>query len=84
MTSQKVLLRKEKVSQKAKIQQSKINNINYEIRDDNIFILSGPFIGCNVLELFDAGPSERDYVVDNLWFTGDPEIEKIIKRLVCK
>lgn len=84
MKSQKVLLRKEKVSQKVKIQQSKINNVNYEVRGDDIFILSGPYIRNSVVEMFNMGPNERDYVIDNLWFTGDPEVEEIIKKLVCQ
>lgn len=81
---QTLLLRKEKAYRKAIKQQSRVGDIHFEITDDDITLLTGPYSGRNVRELFAKGPNERDYVVNNLWFTGDERIEKVIRSLVCK
>ena len=78
------MVRREEAGEQAHRAQRKIKPLEYEIRNGDIQLMSGPYVGRMVSELFQQGPIERDYIVSKLWFLGDAEVEKIIKDLVCE
>ena len=78
--TQNSMLRKEKAAKK----QPKITSVEYTVENEDITILSGPYAGKKVKELFITGPAERDYVVKHIWFTGGEKVTKIINGLMCK
>ncbi len=58
--------------------------VKYRIENGDIYILSGPYLGKSVKELWPIGPVERDYIVRNIWFSGDAEVAAIIRGLSCQ
>lgn len=84
MHDQDVMLRKEKAGYKTDRMIRKHNPVRYEIEEDDIIILSGPYTGRKVRELWPLGPVERDYIVKKLWSTGDEKIVKIINSMTCE
>ena len=81
---QQTFLRKESASNGIAKKQRKIDKVSYEVRDDDVFLLSGQYLGRSIRELFSAGPLERDYVVTHLWFTNDQSVVNVINSLCAK
>jgi hypothetical protein len=81
MKNRNVMVRREQAGQEAKKKKKKIDQISYEVKDDDIIILSGQYQGHSVRDLWNVGPLERDYIVNRLWFTNDPEVVKIIHSI---
>lgn len=81
---QDVMLRKEKAGKKAESVSRKLDQLKYELIENDIIILNGPYINKSVRELWNIGEAERDYIVNKLWSLGDEKINKIIKDLVCR
>lgn len=84
MTKASTMVRKEKAGKAVVKRQKKLDNVAYEVRDNDVWLLSGPYIGKSVRELFVLGPLERDYLVNHLWFTNDLEVVKVIHSLCAK
>ncbi len=82
---QDLMLRKEKAGKKAATVQRKVDLVKFELTEDgeDILIVSGPYANKTLRSLWVAGPSERDYVVEKLWSTGDEKVIKVITSLVC-
>lgn len=78
---QEVMVRREKAGEKAKKRQKKLDQISYEVKDGDIHILSGTYLGRTVRELWQSGPIERDYIVQRLWFTNDRAVVEVINSL---
>lgn len=76
-----VLIKREKAGQETKKRQRKLDQISYEVQGDDVVILSGPYQGRSVNEMWDIGPIERDYIVNHLWFTNDASVVSIINKL---
>lgn len=84
MVSQESMLRKEQAGKEATKAQNKSKIIDYKIENDDILILSGPYTGQTVRNLFPIGPIERDYIVNKIWFSNDSKVVEIINSLVCR
>jgi hypothetical protein len=77
-------MRQAQAAAKAQRAQRQLNLVKYAVEDDDILILSGPYINRYVSEVFLTGPNERDYIVRNLCMRNDPEVLKIIGKLCGK
>lgn len=75
------MLRREKAAEKAK--RKRVQVVKYQVDNGDIVFLEGPYGGKYASQLFQMGPAERDYVVNNLWFTNDARVMEILKRFVC-
>lgn len=84
MTTSRTQIRKEKAGKETVKRQRKIEQVNYEIIDDDIILKSGPYLNRSVRELYKVGAIERDYVIQHLWFTNDADVVKIINSLCAK
>jgi len=84
MGGQESMLRKEQAGKEALKVQRKSKVVEYKIENDDILILSGPYIGQTVRNLFLVGPTERDYIVNKIWFSNDPKVVEIINSLACR
>lgn len=56
----------------------------YQVEDGDVVILSGSYNGLRVTELWKKGSVERDWIVNKLWILGDEEVNKVIRKLLCK
>jgi ABC-type iron transport system FetAB ATPase subunit len=81
MKNRNVMVRREQAGQEVKKQRKKLDQISYEVKDGDIIVLSGPYLGKSVKDMWSVGPIERDYIVKHLWFTNDFEVVKIINHL---
>ena len=79
-----ILLRREKAGEKAEKLRKKYDLVQYQVEDDNIRILSGPYAGFDARSLWFKGPAERDYIVKHIWFSGNREVAAILSSLSCK
>lgn len=84
MTTARTQIRKEKAGKETVKRQRKIEQVNYEILDDDIILKSGPYLNRSVRELYKVGAIERDYIIQHLWFTNDADVVKIINSLCAK
>lgn len=84
MTTSRTQIRKEKAGKETVKRQRKIEQVNYEIIDDDIILKSGPYLNRSVRELYKVGAIERDYVIQHLWFTNDADVVKIINSLCAR
>lgn len=84
MTTARTQIRKEKAGKETVKRQRKIEQVNYEIIDDDIILKSGPYLNRSVRELYKVGAIERDYIIQHLWFTNDADVVKIINSLCAK
>ena len=84
MGDPKTMLRREEAGKKTLKAQRQTNSVEYKIENDDIIILSGQYTGKTVRELFVIGPTERDYIIKNIWFSGDADVIRIINSLVCR
>lgn len=84
MTTSRTMARKEKAGKETVKRQRKIEQVNYEIIDDDIIFKSGPYLNKSVRELFKISPLERDYIIQHLWFTNDADVVKIINSLCAR
>ena len=84
MNDQRTMLRKEEAGKKTLKAQKQADSVEYRIENNDIFILNGQYAGKTVSELFVIGPTERDYIVKKIWFSGDADVIKIINSLVCR
>ena len=60
-----------------------LDRLDYEILEDDVKFLSGPYAGDLLSELWLKGPNERDWVVNKLWSKNDVQVNEIIKKLAC-
>jgi len=79
-----MMLKKEKASEEAQRIHYKPDKVKYEVRDNDIILLSGKYSNCYVRDLFSRGPIERDYIMDKLWMKGDEAVCAIINSMTCK
>jgi hypothetical protein len=80
----KVQDRFEKAGEKARKVQKKLDLVKYIIDDNGILLTSGPYTGQYVIDVWKLGPVERDYVIKNLWFRNDEQVNQILHTLCCK
>lgn len=77
-------IRQDEAKNKAKFVQSTMKLDHYKIEGDNILMLTGPYSGLRLTELWNRGTTERDYLFRNLYKRGDPEVIRIMKVLFCQ
>lgn len=56
----------------------------YQVEDGDVVILSGSYNGLRITELWEKGSVERDWIINKLWILGDEEVNKVIRKLLCK
>jgi hypothetical protein len=83
-TQQHTMVRKEKAGKETVKKQRKIEQVTFEIIDDDIILKSGPYLNRSVREMYKVGAIERDYVVQHLWFTNDEAVVKIINSMCAR
>lgn len=76
-----LMVRKEKAGKEALKTKRKLDLVEFRIEDEDILLLSGPYSGKTVKQLWPLGPTERDYVVQKIWFSGDEEAVRIVNGL---
>ena len=74
-------LRRNQAVEKAKRLQAKLRLVKYRVENGDILILSGPYNGQLVTQLWARGDNERDYIVKNLCMRNDPEVLAVIRGL---
>jgi hypothetical protein len=83
-TQQHTMVRKEKAGKETVKKQRKIEQVTFEIIDDDIILKSGSYLNRSVREMYKVGAIERDYVVSHLWFTNDEAVVKIINSMCAR
>jgi len=78
------MVRREKAGQKAARQARKVEKVEYQVEGEDIVLLSGPFAGQYVSQLFFEGAEQRDFVVKHLWLSHDEKVMEIIRRFLCR
>jgi hypothetical protein len=74
-------VRNESAQSKAKfVSRSKAE---FRIEENDLLLLTGPYAGSRVRELWDRGPDERDYIFKSIYINRDSEVQRIIKSLFC-
>jgi len=56
----------------------------FKVEENDILVLTGPYSGKRISELWLKGPDERDYIFQNLYKTNDVNIQRIISAYFCK
>ena len=77
------MIRQDQAAEKAKIVQSSIQFDKYKVEAEDILLLSGPYSGYHLKELWNRGECERDYLFKNIYKRGDTEVVRIMKQLFC-
>lgn len=75
---------KREVSEKDTKPRKKSIPVKYRVEDGDIYIMSGPYVGSSVKKLWVMSSVERDYIVKNIWFSGDADVAAIIRGLSCQ
>jgi len=78
------MVRRDKAAQKAKSRAKRVDQVKYEIDNNDIVLLSGPYAGKYASQVFTQGVKERDWLIKNLWFTHDADVMAIIRGLLCQ
>ncbi len=76
--------RREAAGQKAAKQQRNLDQLRWVIEDGDVVILSGIYTGQKATEVFRMGAAERDYIIKELWFTNDADVQEILSPFFCK
>lgn len=76
-----LMLRKEKAGKEAQKTTRRLELVEFRVEDDDITLLSGPYSGKTVKQLWPLGPTERDYIVQKIWFSGDEEAVRVVNGL---
>ena len=74
-------MRRGQALEKAKRVQAKLKLVEYRVENGDILILSGPYNGKLVSEVWSRGPNERDYIVKNLCMRNDSKVLEVIRGL---
>ncbi len=77
-------IRGEKAAEKARKVQKQLDLIEYVIEGTDVIFTTGQYAGTSVAELWPAGPLERDYIIKNLWFRNDDQVNEILNKLCCR
>jgi hypothetical protein len=77
-------MRRNEAMQKAKRAQAQLKLVEYRVENGDVLILSGPYNGKVVSELWAQGPNERDYIVKNLCMRNDSQVLDMIRKLCGK
>ena len=75
------MVRKEQAAQQAAVVKKKLELVEFCIENDDVLLLSGNYSGQTVRQLWPLGPVERDYIVQKIWFTNNPDAVRIINEL---
>ena len=67
--------------EKAKKAQARLKLVEYQVKNGDIILLSGPYNGQSVAQLWARGENERDYVVKNLCMRNDEQVMEVIRGL---
>jgi hypothetical protein len=76
------MARRDKAEKKAK--RVRANSIKYQVDNGDIVFLEGPYGGKYASQVFQMGVKERDYVINNLWFTNDEKVMDILRKWMCR
>ena len=75
------MMRNESAQNKAKFRSRE--KAEFRIEANDLLLITGPYAGTRVRELWERGPDERDYVFKSVYINRDPEVQRIIKSLFC-
>jgi hypothetical protein len=56
----------------------------YQVVDNDVLILNGPYNGAYVRELWTREAIERDWIINKLWILNDKRVNEIIRTLICE
>jgi len=74
-------MRRGQALDKAKRVQARLKLVEYRVEGDDVLILSGPYNGQTLKQLWAVGPNERDYIVKNLAMRNDTQVMEVIRSL---
>lgn len=74
-------MRRGQAMERAKRTQARLKLIEYRVENGDVLILSGPYNGQTLTQLWAVGPNERDYIVKNLGMRNDSKVMEVIRGL---
>lgn len=74
-------VRRGHAQEKAKRAQARLKLVEYRVEGEDVIILSGPYNGQTVSQLWAKGSNERDYIVKHLAMRNDSQVLKVIRGL---
>jgi len=77
------MIRQDQATEKAKFVQSSMLLDKYVVENGDVLLLTGPYSGYRVREVWERGEVERDYLFKNIYQRGDQEVIRIMKALFC-
>jgi len=78
------MFRGEQAFYKEKKLKKTIDSPHYKVENGDIYLLTGQYSNCWVIDLWGKGSNERDYIIKHLYVLKDLEIQRIIKGLFCQ